>query len=130
MHRVLLVGVLVCLAASAAKAQDPVKDAPEHYKVTFENERVRALKIHYGPHEKSAMHSHPDSVVILLTDTETRFTMPDGKTMVSAGKAGETMWTPAGTHSSENVSDKPFDGILVELRGKSMAAMAAKPATK
>jgi hypothetical protein len=54
----------VCFAASGALAQDPVKVDPQHYKVIFENDQVRVLKIHYGPHEKSVMHSHPDSVVV------------------------------------------------------------------
>ena len=32
--------------------------------VELENERVRVLRIKYGPHEKSAMHDHPASVGI------------------------------------------------------------------
>ena len=129
MYRVLLVATLVCLAGPAAMAQDPVKVAPTHYKVEFENAEVRVLKIHYGPHEKSAMHSHPNAVVIYLTDLHTKFTMPDGKLVERSGKAGETAWSPAETHLPENLTDKPFEGILVELKSKPAAAKpAAKPA--
>ena len=70
--------VAVLMAGSAARAQDPVKVDPKHYKVVFENERVRVLKIHYGPHEKSVMHSHPDGVVTFLTDERVKFTMQVG----------------------------------------------------
>jgi hypothetical protein len=37
---------------------------PKHYKVELENEQVRVLRINYGAHEKSVMHSHPNSVAI------------------------------------------------------------------
>lgn len=127
MHRWFLAGALVCLAASAAMAQDPVKVDPAHYKVEFENARVRVLRVHYGPHEKSVMHSHPDSVLTCLTDVQTKFTFPDGKTRESTLKAGETLWTPAETHLPENMSDKPFEGILVELKGEGKGKMAATP---
>ena len=36
---------------------------PNHVKVVAENETVRVLRYRYGPHEKSAQHSHPDNTV-------------------------------------------------------------------
>ena len=122
MHRLLLVGALVFLTASVAKAQDPVKVDPQHYTVAFENSQVRVLKIHYGPHEKSVMHWHPDGVVTYLTDATIRFTLPGGKTVDGSGKAGETKWAPAGKHLPENVGDQGFDGILVELKSPKKTA--------
>ena len=35
---------------------DPLKVDPKHYKVEFENDRVRVLRITYGPREKSVIH--------------------------------------------------------------------------
>jgi quercetin dioxygenase-like cupin family protein len=129
MYRALLVATLLCLAGTAAMAQDPTKVASEHYKVEFENAQVRVLRIHYGPHEKTAMHSHPNNVVIFLTDAHVKFTTPDGKSVESSGKAGATAWNPAVTHVSENLSDQPIDGIIVELKSKPTATkLAAKPA--
>jgi hypothetical protein len=74
MHRSLLLLVFVCFTTSAALAQDPVKVDPQHYKVIFENEQVRVLHIHYGPHEKSVMHSHPDAVVVFESDAHMKMT--------------------------------------------------------
>lgn len=51
--------LVLVFAAEMALAQDPVKVDPKHYKVQFENDRVRVLRITYGPHEKSVMHDHP-----------------------------------------------------------------------
>ena len=129
--RLLLVATFVCSAASAAMAQDPVKVDPKHYRVEFENDQVRVLRVHYGPHEKSVMHSHPNAVVIFLSDAHRKSTRPDGKSVERSGKAGDTMWAPAERHLPENLSDKPIDGILVELKGKPIAAIpAATPSTK
>jgi hypothetical protein len=118
MHRGALVPVLVCVTASAAMAQDPVKVDPAHYKVELENAQVRVLRIHYGAHEKSVMHWHPNAVVTFLSDARTKFTTPDGKSVERSGKAGDVLWTPAGAHLPENLLDAPFDAILVELKGK------------
>jgi quercetin dioxygenase-like cupin family protein len=60
-------------------AQDAVKTDPKHYMVASENDQVRILKVHYGPHEKSIMHSHPATVAVFLTDAKGQFSSPTGK---------------------------------------------------
>jgi quercetin dioxygenase-like cupin family protein len=110
------------MAAAPAMAQDPVKVDAKHYKVEFENDQVRVLRITYGPHEKSVMHAHPANVAVFLTDGTTKFTLPDGKTVPSDIKAGTVRWDPGSSHLPENVGDKPFELILVELKGKHKAA--------
>src|SRR2546426_7887053 len=98
---------LLCLAVSAAMAQDPVKVDPRHYKVEFENAQVRVLRIHYGPHETSVMHTHPDGVVVSLSDSRTRFLLPGGKAIVSDMKAGRAQWAPGGPHKPTNLGNTP-----------------------
>src|SRR5215472_507371 len=128
MHRFLLVLGLVCLTGAVAKGQDPVKVDPAHYKVVSENAEARILRFHYGPHEKSVMHAHPDLVVIYLTDMKIKMTLPDGKSAEQSGKAGDAQWTPAGVHLPENLADKDAEGILVEFKRMAPAKPAAKPA--
>jgi quercetin dioxygenase-like cupin family protein len=106
------------LTGAVATAQDPIKVDAKHYKVEFENDTVRVLRVTYGPHEKSVMHHHPANVAVFLTDGQTRFTMPDGKTQDSPAKAGSVQWSEAGEHLPENVGDKPFELVLVELKTK------------
>ena len=108
---------LLGFVSSAALAQDAVKVDPKHYKVVTENAQVRVLRIHYGPHETSVRHSHPNSVVTYLSDGRIKFVLGNGKTITSNGKKGESVWTPAGVHTPTNLSDKPFDAVLVELKG-------------
>jgi quercetin dioxygenase-like cupin family protein len=113
-----LLGALPCfLFATLASAQDAVKVDPAHYTVELENAQVRILRIHYGAHEKSVPHSHPNSVAVYLTDGKIRFTDANGKTQDATAKAGENAYTPAQVHTPENVGDAPFEAILVELKG-------------
>ena len=114
------VGASALLLGVIANAQDAPKVDPKHYKVEFENDQVRVLRITYGPHEKSVMHSHPAGVVVYLTDARGRFTLAGGKTEDRTVKAGTVAWTEATSHMPENVSDKGFEVIQVELKSKAV----------
>ena len=116
-----------CLAPMIM-AQDAVKADPKHYSVISENAQVRILKVHYGPHEKSAMHSHPASVAVFLTDANGVFSFPGGKKQDFAVKAGQAQYDGATTHLPENTGDAGMDVIVIELKGH--AAKPAKTAMK
>jgi quercetin dioxygenase-like cupin family protein len=121
--RLALLGVAVCLClATIVSAQDAVKTDPKHYSVVTENDQVRILKVHYGPHEKSIMHSHPATVAVFLTDAKGQFAYPGGKKLDFAVKAGDSQYEAATTHLPENTGDAGMDVIVVELKGH-----AAKP---
>jgi len=107
---------LAAVPGSGARAQDAVAADPAHYTVEFENERVRVLRVVYGPREKSVMHEHRDSVAVYLTDGHLRITLPDGRTGEPHVKAGQSMWHPAGAHLIENLGDGPFELVLTELK--------------
>jgi quercetin dioxygenase-like cupin family protein len=114
-----LYGVMLCVfLAPIASAQDAVKVDPKHYTVVTENDQVRILKVHYGPHEKSVMHSHPATVAVFLTDAKGQFSFPDGKKQIFAAKAGDSQYGAAATHLPENTDDNAMDLIVVELKGK------------
>jgi quercetin dioxygenase-like cupin family protein len=97
-------------------ADDPVKVDPKHYKVEFENDRVRVLRIKYGAGEKSVMHSHPESITVFLTNARGKFTYPDGRTEDIHASAGTVQHMDALTHLPESKSKKPFEVIAVELK--------------
>ena len=116
-RRIVVAAASAALASSAALAQDAVKVDPKHYTVLVDNAQVRVLRIHYGPHETSVRHSHPNSVVTYLTDGHIKMLLGNGKTVTQTGKAGQAEWTPAGIHTPTNIGNKPFEAILVELKG-------------
>ncbi len=105
------------MTVAPVAAEEAVAADPKHYTVEFENDQIRVLRIKYGPREKSVMHEHPANVAVFLTDVSGKFTMPDGTTADAVMKAGSVQWDAGGKHLPENVSDKPFELILVELKG-------------
>jgi quercetin dioxygenase-like cupin family protein len=119
---VAMAAILSVTVAGVASAQDAVKVDPKHYRVLVDNAQVRVLRIHYGPHETSVRHSHPNAVVTYLTDGRIKMVLGNGKSIVSTGKAGESTWTPAGVHTPTNLSDAPFEAVLVELKGPARRA--------
>lgn len=128
MRRVLFLTIFVlAIAVPSAFAQDATKVDAKHYKVEFQNSRVRIVRAHYGPHEKSVMHSHPDLVAIFQTDGRVKFTYPNGKTEERDLKAGQAIWTPATRHLPENLTDSDMEVILVEFKTRRKPA-AKKPA--
>lgn len=102
--------------AQRVAGDNPVKVDSKHYKLEFENDRVRVVRVRYGPGEKSVMHDHPALAVVFLTDHHVRFTYPDGKTEEVSGKAGQVAWFVPVKHLPENLSDKPLEVILVEMK--------------
>jgi len=104
-------------AAASAAGQDPVRVDSGHYTVELENEKVRVLRIRYGPREKSVMHSHPPLVAVMITDGNIRMTYPDGRTEDIVGKAGQVISFPAIDHLPENLGDQLFEVVAVELKG-------------
>jgi quercetin dioxygenase-like cupin family protein len=118
MSRALLTTGLLVMVSAPALTQDAVKADPKHYKVEFENEHVRVVRITYAPKEKSVMHEHPANLAVFITDGRGRMTTPDGKTQDIEWKAGQTQWDAGGKHLPENIGDEPFELVLVELKKK------------
>ncbi len=108
--------VSVALLSTATIGEDAVIADPQHYTVDFENDRVRVIRIKYGPGEKSVMHTHSPNVTILLTDNTVRFTLPDGTSSEVTGEAGGAQWRDAEEHLPENLGDEPLEVVLVELK--------------
>lgn len=111
------IAAFALLGSVAGTAQDAAVVAPANYKVLLDNARVRVLKIDYAPGAKSAMHQHPDAIVVALGPSKVRFAMADGTSVDSDLAAESAMYTPAATHSPTNVGTNRVDAILVEFKG-------------
>jgi hypothetical protein len=83
---------------------DPTMVDQRHYKVEFENEFVRVLRVHYNPHDKGELHEHIlNRVVLYLNDQH-------------GAKADDVRVSGAGTHVEANTFDTPADRIAIELK--------------
>jgi beta-alanine degradation protein BauB len=94
---------------------DPVTTNPGHYRVRFENDRVRVLEYTDAPGDRTTPHDHPDSVMITLTSFGRRLHAGDAHRDVHI-TAGTTAWLPAQQHAGENIGDTPTHVVFVELK--------------
>jgi hypothetical protein len=113
---------LACLgcapaAASPATAPDPAVTDGDKYHVILENERVRVLRYHDEPGQKTHPHHHPAFVIYALAPFERQISFPDGRVVKRAFKAGEVAWMPEQSHVGSNIGTTPTEGLLIELKG-------------
>ncbi len=117
-------GLMLVIGSRLAMAQDPVKVAPDNYKVALENDNLRVCNVTVKPGGKVAMHSHPDHVVYAVNGGKMKFTFPDGKSKDVELKTGEATFIKAETHSGENTGSGELKLVVFEL--KKPAGSAAK----
>ena len=123
--RNLILGVILGFASSALVAQrgpaslpDAVSADPAHYRVSFENELVRFLRVTYGPGEKSVMHRHSASCTVFLTEQTFNFTLPDGTTEPASVPAGALGCGDGNVHLPENIGAEAAEFIMVEFKNR------------
>ena len=116
--------------AAMASAQDPFVVAPRAYKIAFENEWVRVIRVHYAPLEKIAAHDHPKRQVIFVYLNDggpVRFkhvegysgSFPSTRPATTAG-AFRLAAMQGENHEVENLSSVPSDFLQIELKTEVM----------
>ena len=108
-------------ASEVAQAQDAFKVNPRTYKLVFENDKLRVLEYVAGPSLPVCgigKHSHPQHLTMALTDAKVKVTGADGKVFVAEVKAGEMFWSPAETHTTENLSGGTVRSYIIEFKDK------------
>jgi quercetin dioxygenase-like cupin family protein len=115
--KTLLLLFLGCCLSQTTFAQDPVKVAPKNYRVRLDNDKVRVLDVWLKPGDKIPMHSHPDSVIYVLTGGMGKFTDENGKTTTVAMRTGQCTWRNDEKHAVQNVGRHSMHVLQVELKG-------------
>jgi uncharacterized RmlC-like cupin family protein len=84
----------------------------------IDNDQVRVLVVTDQPNHRSALHEHKLNRVMIYLDSGTdRITYEDGRVEDVKFRAGEIRWSPAGgKHTSENIGERPFRIVEVELK--------------
>jgi hypothetical protein len=101
---------------AAGSARDALKLDGQHYKLEFENDQVRVLRVKLGAHQSTpVIERSRNSVAIFLTDEVARTTDANGVVASVTHKAGEAVWETPVTEKIENVGEAPIEMVLVEL---------------
>lgn len=114
MKKALLFIVVGFMASSFAFAADVCSVAPKNCKILKETDKIRVIDFTAKKGEKIGMHSHPKMVVYILKAGKTKFTLEDGTTKMTEGKAGDALINPPVTHSQEHMG--AVHAILVEIK--------------
>ena len=98
--------------------EDPARVDPQHYKTELENEHVRIVRAHYGPHEQAAMHEHLcGRVIVNLNRQHELMQAADGKSTEVDHRSGETSWSEGRVrHSGKNLENEGFDVIMIDVK--------------
>ena len=120
-RRLIAVGVCLLVCPASTVPQEP-NSPPPAANVEIDNQHVRVIRRYHAPHEKVAMHSHPDSVVVYLTEVRLLSTDTNGKTTQVNRHAGDVIWSPAHSHSFVNLADTPIEAIEIEVKPAALAS--------
>lgn len=101
---------------------DPTITNPEHYRVIFENEKVRVLEYTDQPGDRTTPHAHPDSVMYTLSSFRRRLVTGETQREVEL-ESGTVGWLPAQQHHGENIGETPTHVVFVELKDADAGAM-------
>jgi len=124
--RALLLASLFLHSTAFAFRQDPLKVAPQAYKLQFENEWVKVTRVHYGPRARVPVHDHsrlPAAYVYLNNSGPINFKHEGWEHPVltrPATRAGGFRLSPTTavgeTHEVENPTDTPSDFLRIEFK--------------
>ena len=114
-----LLGLMGLVGANDALAQDAAKVNPRSYRVLLENDKLRVLEYRSRPGFGvcgQGKHSHPAHLTVAMTDAKVKVITEDGKVIAVEPKAGAVFWSPAETHTTENISGRPMRAYLIEIK--------------
>lgn len=116
--------LMLALGSVPAAAQDPLITIPEAYKIQFENDWVKVVRVHYAAHAKLPDHTHPagTTAYVYLNDSE-------GVVFRHSGGSNRAVTRPAVTagsirlaagaeehHTAENPSAAASDFLRIQLK--------------
>ena len=108
------IGLVLIGGVAGAMAQDVMLQRLSFIKVVAEDDKVRVLRYAPAAGDKSAMHSHPEAVAVVLKGGRVRYSFPDGTQKVTELKTGDAIIRPPVTHLDEAID--PVEVILVEIK--------------
>jgi hypothetical protein len=130
MQRIMAVTAVFVTAVAGMAAQDPLVTLPEAYKLQFENDVVKVVRVEYAAGAKLPDHTHPagTTVYVYLNDSEgvifahsgninrsvTRPPVKTGAVRVSSG--------PEEHHTAENPSKEPSRFLRIWFKGDTSGA--------
>ena len=136
--RLLVICGVVCGAVAHVSAQDPTKTLPDAYKVQFDNDYARVVRVHYDAGVKLPEHEHPagTTVYVYLNDSDgvvfrhsggsnravTRPAVKAGSVRIASG--------PDEHHTAENPASTPSDFLRIQIKTSAAGGRSVRRITR
>jgi quercetin dioxygenase-like cupin family protein len=120
-HNILLIAgctALSLLTSGAALAQDAAIANATTVQVKLDNSSVRVLESTLNPGQKEHLHSHPATVIYVVSGGKVRNHMADGTSVDGEIVTGATLYREPITHWAENIGTTPIHLIITELKDR------------
>jgi hypothetical protein len=98
------------------KTRDALQVDTQHYRLEFENDKMRVLRLTLKPSETVPMHDDRDALVVCLKECHVRFMSPNGRSEDVHMDAGTSRWIYGETRSEKNLGTKPVEMLFVETK--------------
>ena len=85
--------------------------------VLIENEFVRVLWATVGGSKQTTVHTHPNSVVVTMTEEHSRSSDASGAAEEHKRAKGHVSWMPVGAWATENLRHEALEAVIVEFKG-------------
>ena len=118
MHRTCLAFILV-LSSLTLSAQSPeveITAEPSHH-LAFENDQVRVFKVEVPPRKSTLMHWHRHDYLFITLGADHVSNQIQGRDPIELNFVdGDTRFVSTNfAHVAQNLSDKPFRNVTIEL---------------
>ena len=98
------------------KGKDALAADPKHYKLEFENEHMRVLRLTLKADEAVPVHDDRDALFVCIKECHIRLTRPGGRGQDMHLQAGESRWIYGDTRSEKNLSSQPLELLVIETK--------------
>jgi hypothetical protein len=103
------------------KGKDALAADPKHYRLEFENEHMRVLRLTLKADEVAPVHDDVDALFVCLAvgsskDCHLRLTRPGARGQDIHILAGESRWIYGDTRSEKNLGTQPVEMLVIETK--------------
>lgn len=94
---------------------DPLTSDPTHHHLVLENDKVRVIRVTFGPGQGApGFFDASAAIIVPLTPLHFEVATLDGKKAYTRLNFGQAVWVPAGRILPKNLSDMHAEFIVVE----------------
>ena len=103
------------------KGKDALAADPKPYRLDFENDRMRVLRLTLKADETAPVHDDRDALFVCIAvgsdkACHIRLTPPGGRSQDIHLQAGESRWIYGDTRSEKNLGTQPIEMLVIETK--------------